>query len=558
MMRKTISSILLVFILLLPLKTLAQGANMSKVAANIFTLTTFNSDGSIHGSTHGVFVGTQGEAIAPWHVFVGAARATVIDSKGQQNDVDAIVGASEMYDLCRFRVKGNRLPTGLSINTLDAPVSPVTLVSFSTKKVDSHKVKPLRIEKFMSTYNYYVFNDVDVSSTDLGCPIVNATGQLLGLMQRPQDGGQAFSADARLTTTFTTNGLSLSDPTLKATAIRPALPTEEQQATLMLVLAAEQTDSTNYETYIHEYISRFPTATTGYLTLANWYERYNKFGLADATLKTETQKAAKKDEAYYDYAKTVYQAAVARVDTLYPTWTFQRATELAQQAEKINPLPIYKHLQAQILYATGHYDKAFETFTALQSTDLGKNGEVFFEAAQCKTQLKAPTSEVLALLDKAVSVQSGTSSAPYVLARARVYDVTGDYRKAFNDYLTYDSLVNYQGSDDFYYAKFKCEMKLRQYQLALNDIAHAIVLNRTAPTYYAEMASLQLKVGKYDDAVKTCDLALQLTQQYSDIYIIKGIALCEQKKKEEGIAALQSAQQLGDSRAESLIKKYQK
>ena len=83
-------------------------------------------------------------------------------------------------------------------------------------------------------------------------------------------------------------------------------------------------------------------------------------------------------------------------------------------------------------------------------------------------------------------------------------------------------------------------------------------MNRTAPTYYAEMASLQLKVGKYDDAVKTCDLALQLTQQYSDIYIIKGIALCEQKKKEEGIAALQSAQQLGDSRAESLIKKYQK
>lgn len=557
-MRKTISNFLLLFAMLLPIKMLAQGASMAKVASNIFTLTTFNADGSIHGSTHGVFAGPQGEAIAPWHVFVGAIRATVIDNKGQQRDVDAIIGASEMYDLCRFRVKGNRLPTGLSISTVDAPVSPATLVSFSTKKVDSHKVKPLRTEKFMTSYNYYVFNDVDVSSTDLGCPIVNGAGQLLGLMQRPQDGGQAFSADARLTTTFTTNGLSLSDPTLKATAIRPALPTEEQQATLMLVLAAGQTDSTNYETYIHEYITRFPTATTGYLTLANWYERYNKFSLADATLKTETQKVAKKDEAYYDYAKTVYQAAIARIDTLYPTWTFQYATELAQQAEKLNPLPIYKHLQAQILYATGNYDKALETFTALQSTDLGKNGEVFFEAAQCKTQLKAPKAEVLALLDKAVSVQSGTTSAPYVLARARVYDVTGDYRKAFNDYLTYDSLVNYQGTDDFYYAKFKCEMKLRQYQLALNDIAHAIVLNRTAPTYYAEMASLQLKVGKYEDVVKTCDLALQLTQQYSDLYIIKGIALCELKKKEEGIAALQSAQQLGDSRAEGLIKKYQK
>lgn len=557
-MRNTIFRLLLISMLLLPFKAFAQSVNMTKVVSRIFTLTTFNADGSIHGSTHGVFTGTQGEAIAPWHVFEGAVRATVIDNKGQQSDVDAIIGASEMYDLCRFRVKGTRLPAGLTMNAQDNPANPIFLVSFSTKKVDSHKVVPVRTEKFMNTYNYYVFNDVDVSSTDLGCPIVNGAGQLLGVMQRPQDGGQAFSADARLTTSFSTNGLSLADPTLKTTGIRPALPTDEQQATLMLVLAAEQTDSTNYETYIHEYISRFPTATTGYITLANWYERYNKFSLADATLKTETQKAAKKDEAYYDYAKTVYHAAIARVDTLYPSWTFQRATELAQQAEKINPLPIYKHLQAQILYATGNYDQALEAFTALQRTDLGKNGEVYFEAAQCKTQLKAPTTEIISLLDKAVSVQSGSPSAPYVLARARVYDLTGDYRKAFNDYLAYDSLVNFQGTDDFYYSKFKCEMKLRQYQLALNDIAHAIILNRTAPTYYAEMASLQLKVGKYEDAVKTCDLALQLTQQYSDLYIIKGIALCEQKKNEEGINALTSAQQLGDSRAEGLIKKYKK
>lgn len=557
-MRNTIFRLLLISMLLLPFKAFAQSVNMTKVASSIFTLTTFNADGSIHGSTHGVFTGTQGEAIAPWHVFEGAVRATVIDNKGQQSDVDAIIGASEMYDLCRFRVKGTRLPAGLTMNAQDNPANPIFLVSFSTKKIDSHKVVPVRTEKFMNTYNYYVFNDVDVSSTDLGCPIVNGAGQLLGVMQRPQDGGQAFSADARLTTSFSTNGLSLADPTLKTTGIRPALPTDEQQATLMLVLAAEQTDSTNYETYIHEYISRFPTATTGYITLANWYERYNKFSLADATLKTETQKAAKKDEAYYDYAKTVYHAAIARVDTLYPSWTFQRATELAQQAEKINPLPIYKHLQAQILYATGNYDQALEAFTALQRTDLGKNGEVYFEAAQCKTQLKAPTTEIISLLDKAVSVQSGSPSAPYVLARARVYDLTGDYRKAFNDYLAYDSLVNFQGTDDFYYSKFKCEMKLRQYQLALNDIAHAIILNRTAPTYYAEMASLQLKVGKYEDAVKTCDLALQLTQQYSDLYIIKGIALCELKKNEEGINALTSAQQLGDSRAEGLIKKYKK
>jgi len=42
------------------------------------------------------------------------------------------------------------------------------------------------------------------------------------------------------------------------------------------------------------------------------------------------------------------------------------------------------------------------------------------------------------------------------------------------------------------------------------------------------------------------------------LYIIKGIALCENKKREDGIAALRKAQELRDARAEDLIKKYLK
>ena len=162
------------------------------------------------------------------------------------------------------------------------------------------------------------------------------------------------------------------------------------------------------------------------------------------------------------------------------------------------------------------------------------------------------------LLDQAVHVQSGLASAPYVLARGRMYDANKDYRKAFSDYMTYDSLMNYNANDEFYYIKYLCETKIRQYKLALNDIAHAIVLNRTEPTYYAEMASLQLRVNQVDDAIKTCDAALQIAPGYADLYIIKGIALCENKKREDGIAALRKAQELRDAQAEGLIKKYSK
>ena len=42
------------------------------------------------------------------------------------------------------------------------------------------------------------------------------------------------------------------------------------------------------------------------------------------------------------------------------------------------------------------------------------------------------------------------------------------------------------------------------------------------------------------------------------LYIIKGIALCESKKREDGIATLQKVQELNDPCAEGLIKKYSK
>lgn len=535
----------------------AQTAPVLKAAQSIFTLTTFNADGSIHASTHGVFTGNRGEAVSQWHVFDGAARAVVIDAKGQQHDVQTMLGASDIYDVCRFTVAGqSKLPEGIPMATVTSQGSPLFLVEYSVKKPVAKKIVPVRVEKFMTNYNYYVFNDQDVSSTDLGCPVVNAAGQLLGIMQRPEEGGQAFSADARLTTTFTLNGLSINDPTLRATGIRTALPTDEQQATLTLMLATAQGDSTRAEAYIDDFIKAFPHSTVGYSTRANRFVQQRQLGQANETLEQELKNTDKKDEAYNDFAKTVYQAVVYQADTTYTKWTLNKALDMAEQAYKINPQPIYRHLQAQIVYAMGDYAKALELFTELQATDLGKNGEVYYEAAQCKTQLKAPQSDILSLLNKAATVQTGAAAAPYILARGRAYDNAGETRKAFVDYCTYDSLINNRGTHAFYYTKFQCEMKLHQYQLALNDIAHAIVLNRTEPVYYAEMASLQLRVNKLADAIHTCDLALQLTQNNSDLFIIRGIALCESQRKEEGLDMLRKAEALGDQRAAGLIKKY--
>lgn len=72
----------------------AQPAPVKKAAASVFSLTTFAKDGTILGSTHGVFTGKNGEAMAMWQPFVGADHAVAIDAKGNKHEVDVMMGIS--------------------------------------------------------------------------------------------------------------------------------------------------------------------------------------------------------------------------------------------------------------------------------------------------------------------------------------------------------------------------------------------------------------------------------------------------------------------------------
>lgn len=197
-------------------------------------------------------------------------------------------------------------------------------------------------------------------------------------------------------------------------------------------------------------------------------------------------------------------------------------------------------------------------FMALTQTKL-YSAELFYEAAQAKSQLKAPSKEILTLLDSAVTACKKpltAVAAPYILARGIAYNQAKEYRKALADYNLYDTLMVGRANDSFYYTRYQCNIKLRRYQQALNDIAHAAVLNRQEPTYLAEMASLQMRVNMIEEAIKTANLCISIAPNYPDIYLIKGLALIQNKKKIEGLAALNKAKELGDTRAQTYIDKY--
>lgn len=531
----------------------AQPSPVKKAAQSVFSLTTFKQ-GNIIATTNGVFT-ANGEALSMWHPFVDADSAVVVDSKGNKYIVESLLGANDIYDLCKFRIKGKTAATPLASKAI-ANGSKAWVVSYTVKKPEAHSIPIASTEAFMDSLTYYLFNDTDVSSSQLGCPIVNDQGQLLGIMQRPKTGGRAYSADARLSSQFKLTGLSLNDNTLRKCGIRTALPSNANDAMVTLMLASQRGDSLLYTAYIDEFISTFPQLPDGYTAKAQQEMAGGHFAIAAKNMEIAIKNAERKDEAHSNYSKLIYQKMLYSNDSLYTAWTLGKALQEAELAYSINPQPAYRHQQAQIYYAKGDYQKAYDTFMSLTSTDM-RSGDLFYEAAQCQRQLQAPDTTIIHLLDSAVAAQPhDITAAPFVLERGLTYYRANKLRPAFIDFCQYDSLMKGRGTHTFYYIKYQCENKMHLYQQALNDIAHAIVLNRAEPTYYAEMASVQLKVGQNENAIQTTDLALQVTDQDPDIFIIRGIAFGEMKQKDKALEALNKAKALGDERADKLIEKY--
>lgn len=533
-----------------------QSKQVKKAAASIFSLTTFKTDGTLLASTNGVFINDNGEAISAFYPFVGADSAVVIDTNGNALPVDVIIGANELYDVCKFKVNGKTTPIKIA-STPSNNGEKVWMLGYSIKNQDAKQVPIQKTELFMDKYTYYIFSSETPENME-GCPFVNAKGELIGILQHANHSEGTHAVDAHFMKDMQiNNGLSLADPVLRQTTIRTQLPAKEEDALVTLMMASEQ-NKKNYLKYIQDFKRLFPHAVDGYAAQARQYANNKEFAKAATEMETAIQNVHKKDAAHAEYAKIIFHQQLFQPDSTYLAWSLDKALTEAQKAYEINPLPAYQHQQAQIIYSKGNYQKAYDMFIALTKTNL-RSGELFYEAAQAKAQLKANQAEILSLLDSAVAAcpQPLTPiAAPFVLARGAAYDQAGDYKKAIMDYNRYDTLMLGRANHEFYYTRFNCNVKLRRYQQALNDIAHAAVLNRQEPTYLAEMASLQLKVNYIDDALKTAELCIGIAPNYPDIYLIKGLALIQKKQKKLGIEAFEKAKQLGDKRAQDYIDKY--
>lgn len=531
----------------------AQSAQVQKLSKSVFTLTTFKKDGTILASTKGVFVGTNGEALSTWTPFVGADSAIVIDAYGKKMQVEALYGANELYDVCKFRVQGNTIAAPLAKNALTTG-GKVWLVESSTAKSKVSSMIIKNVESFMTSYHYYTYQG-DYTASQAGSPIANSNGEVVGLLQLSKVNSEGHSTDARFINSFQTSGLSINDAVLNQANIRVSLPQQLDMATVMLMLSGNQSSLSRHEQYVSEFLTRFPQSIEGYTAQARIDVMKAQYAHAAETMQKAIAMVRNKMDAHYQYAQLIYQKEVSVGLPEYKPWSLEIAKTELDKALSIKKLPLYEHLKAKILYAQGKYQDSYDLLMELSKTDY-RSGELFYEASQAKKQLQATEEEVLVLLDSAVVAQPKHLSAPYVLARGMALYDSKQYRRAIQDFNLYDTLMLGRASHDFYYMKFNAEVQAKQYQPALNDIAHAIVLNRTEPAYYVEMAQLQLRVNRADDALKTIELCLSVAPDYPEAYLIQGLAYIEKKQKAEGLNAFRKAKELGSEQADALIEKY--
>lgn len=547
-----VSAMLIVF------SAAAQPSAVKNIAKSTFTLNAYNTNGKLISSTRGIFTSDNGEGFCTWTPLSKAARAEITDANGRKYEVNTIVGANELYDVCKFRAIGPGKTTPAMLAATPQPNgSKVWLITDNDKKAAPKPYEVERTEKFMDKYSYYImaYND---EIPDAGCPFVNDKGQVIGLLQPSETSNEIHAVDAQFIQSLSHDAMAVNTPMFMQTGIRLDMPADKDQALLMLMMAGEQHDSTKYANYVDDFINKFPHEVDGYSTRAFNKVAHNDFAGADADMNTALKEATNKAEAHAEYARVMYNKIVYNPDTTFTAWNLDKALHEAETAYSMDAQPSYKHRVAQINFSKGNYDKAYGMFMELTKTPL-HNGEIFFEAAQCKNQMKAPKQEIIVLLDSAVAAcprPLTNVSAPYILARAQAYDANQEYRKALADYNTYDTLMYGRANAEFYYTRYVCELKMRQYQQALNDIAHAAYLSPKEPLYLAEMASLELRVNRLEDAIKVSDMCLNISPDNTDALIIKGVALINNKRKAEGMECLKKAKELGDDRAQGMMDKY--
>ena len=541
---------------------------VEKAKRAVFSVVTYDKNDKMLNTGNGFFVSEDGLALSDYTLFKGAERAVVITSEGKQMPVSLILGANDMYDVIKFRVAitEKKVPALIVAKTAPAVGADAWMLPYSTQKsiaCVTGKVK--EVSKVAGEYHYYTLG-MQMKDKMVSCPVMNAEGQVFGIAQKSSGidtvttcyaAGAAFAMSQKI------SALSLGDAALKKIGIRKGLPETEDQALVYLFMASSSLSGDDYEKLLDDFIRQFPANADGYLRRSNYYAAKGKddqawYDKAVADFNQALKVAQKKDDVYYNIGKLMYAYQLSKPEKTYKDWTYDTALQNVRQAIAIDPLPIYIQMEGDILFAQQDYAGALAAYEKVNASNIASPA-TFFSAAKTKELAKGDPKEVVALMDSCIArcPQPITADfAPYLLERAQMNMNAGQPRNAMLDYDAYHTAVKGEVNDVFYYYREQAALKARQFQRALDDIVKAIEMNPTDLTYQAEHAVVNLRVGRYEEAIQILNNILKADPKYAEAYRLLGLCQIQLKKTDEACGNFKKAKELGDPNVDELITKY--
>ncbi len=554
-----------------------NGLEPKEAYKGVVNIITYRADGTILGNGTGVFIDETGSCAAPYALFNGAERAEVIDFKGNRLPVARILGANSTYDLVKFSTTGGKKITFFDIAaTPDFSVgADLTLLHYTTKKKEGQT--PVSITKVDNYGDYkYLHTTAANAENNIGCPLMNASGQLVGFVQKNVDKADSTSCaiDARFIKDLKISSTAALNSDLSGINIPKALPAGEKDALTYLYMLPT-TDSLTVVTALGDFIAAYPENAEGYVKRGIFLASRRNHVACEEDFKVALEKAdnasstMRADEVYNELSKIVYQQSLNAAQPPHEGWTLERAAEEAAKAYAVRPAGNYLLQQGRCLYAGKKYAEAHDKFLQLATRSSGTQesewsataqAEAWFYAARALEMSGGDSLKVIALLDSCLAKcpkPYDRMTAQYFLERAQRLQRAEQYRRAVLDYYEYENIIGPSRLNaTFYHLRSQLATEARMYQQALDDIRMAVKRQPEELLYQIEEAHILLRAGLYDDAILACDKIIKAHPDAADAYKIKGIAYGQQGKKPQARTALNKAKSLGDENAAVYLEKY--
>lgn len=539
-----------------------------KAKKAVFSVVTYDKENKIKGTGNGFYIDAQGTALSDYTLFENAARAVVINADGKQQDVSRILGANSMYDIVKFNTPIDKKQTTLTLASQPAKVGEtIYLLPYSTQKATTLQTGKVTSVDSIGNNSFYYTLEMKTGEKTVSCPIMNANGEVLGLIQKnaSDESMESYAIGASYGASLAISALSMNDGALNKIGIKKALPDTEEQALVFLYMSSEQMDKDTYLSVLNDFLSQYPHSMEGYIRRANYYmsmKDTSKYPLADEDLKKAIEVSSSKEDAMFQVAKAMYSYLISLEGKEgYEEWSYDKTLELIRDAIQKNNQPLYVQLEGDILFAQGKYGEAFNCYDKVNQSSLA-SAATFYSASKAKQLTEgSDINEVLALMDSAIVKLSKPyfgEAAPYFYERADLRAQAGKYREAVMDYNTFYDAVSGDVTAYFYFQREQAEMQCRMYQQALNDINKAVEMAPEEVDYWVEKGSVHLRVNQLDEAIAAFNKALSMNDQYAAAYRMLGYCQAMQKKNKEACANFAKAKELGDEVVDQLIEKYSK